>query len=117
MSTPGFADAPPKPKASPTAPAAPAGFGDSPPGFGSKPPGQDFADTPPSQAAPKLKGPPGLTSVNPGVNVIGDYLTNWTKYGAGGIRQAFRTVVDGLAKTFSLGIYDFDKGHHQAPND
>lgn len=113
MSTPGFADAPPKPKPGPTATAAPAGFGDSPPGFGSKPPGQDFGDAPPAKSKPQSQGSaPGLFSVNPGVNVIGDYLTRWTKYAGGGIRDEFRQVVDGLAGLGNhLGIYDFDKGH------
>lgn len=60
----------------------------------------------------------GLTSVNPSVNVVGDYLTNWTKFAAGGIRPAFRAIVDGLVGLGNkLGVYDFDKGHHYAPND
>src|SRR5574337_836596 len=70
------------------------------------------------QTAPKPQATPtGLFSVNPGVNVVGDYLTRWTKFAGGGIRDAFRGVVDDLSKAFSLGIYDFDRGHHYAPND
>jgi hypothetical protein len=122
VSTPGFGDSPPKPRPAPSVAAAPAGFGNKPPGFASAPPG--FGDQPPAGFADKppvdTKPPPGqsgLFSVNPGVNVIGDYLTKWTKFAGGGIRDEFRTVVDGLSKTFHLGIYDFDKGHHYAPND
>lgn len=125
MSTPGFADSPPKPRPSPSVAAAPQGFGDKPPGFGAKPPAgfgdappatSGFADTPPTDSKPPA-GQSGLFSVNAGVDVIKDYLTNWTTYAGGGIRKEFRAVVDNLASTFHLGIYDFDKGHHPAPND
>ena len=112
MTLTGFTDAPPKP-----APTGTPGFGDTPPGFGAAP---QFSDTPPqgNTQQPKPKATPsGLYSVNPGVNVVGDYLTRWTKFAGGGIRDAFRSIVDGLASTFHLGIYDFDKGHHYAPND
>jgi len=70
-----------------------------------------------SDNPPPKQTPSGLYSVNPGVNVVGDYLTRWTKFAAGGIRDEFRTIVDGLANTFHLGIYDFNQGHHYAPND
>jgi len=47
-----------------------------------------------------------------------DYITNWTSYAAGGIRPVFRAVVDGLVGLGNhLGVYDFNKGHHYAPND
>jgi hypothetical protein len=100
---------PDKPAPSPSQ--SPGGFTPDSGGFTAD---QSFKADPKPQPKPT---PSGLYSVNPGVNVVGDYLTKWTKYGAGGIRDAFRNVVDGLANTFHLGIYDFDKGHHYAPND
>lgn len=62
----------------------------------------------------------GIFGVVPGVasNVEGDFHTDW-KPGAGGIRPAFRDgVVNPLVKQgYKLGLYDFNRGHHYAPND
>jgi hypothetical protein len=77
-----------------------------------------FIPDPGHTLAPTPKGTPSIYSVNPNVNVMGDYNTNWDGFGKGGIRPQFRTIVDGLTKLGNhLGIYDFDKGHHYAPND
>lgn len=92
---------------------SPVGF--TPDSSGFKPDATFKPDAPADTKPPA--GQSGLFSVNPGVNVVGDYLTKWTKFAGGGIRDEFRKVVDSLAGTFHLGIYDFDKGHHYAPND
>lgn len=58
-----------------------------------------------------------LTNVGPN-DIMGDYNQPWQKFGAGGIRPQFKTIVDSLGNAgFSMGIYDFDRGHHYAPND
>lgn len=60
----------------------------------------------------------GLYGQNPGVNVMQDFSTTFTKFGAGGIRPQFKSIVQQLVNQGnSLGVYDFDKGHHYAPND
>jgi hypothetical protein len=69
-------------------------------------------------AMPKPGKPPKwLYGVGPN-NVTADYNTSWRTFGKGGIRPQFKSYVDELGQAgFSMGVYDFDRGHHYAPND
>ncbi len=68
--------------------------------------------------APTGKRPPKwLYSVGPN-DVMGDYNQTWASFGKGGIKPQFKRFVDTLGDAgFSMGVYDFDRGHHYAPND
>jgi len=103
-------------------PAQPQGFRPDPtptPGF--KPDAQQPVPKrpPPPPAVPNKGGfTPAITSVNPGLNAVTDYLTPFKGFGLGGVRPAFKAIVDGLANLGNrMGVYDFNKGHHYAPND
>mgnify|MGYP001557191657 CR=1 FL=1 len=81
--TAGFVPDSPRPSPSPS------GFTPDNRAFAPDKPTSGFA---PDQPKPKTQATPsGLDSVNPGVNVVGDYLTRWTKF-AGGAPTVFRTV-------------------------
>ena len=60
----------------------------------------------------------GIFGVNPGVNVMGDFMTNNGGFNTPGIRPEFRSIVTQLANDGNrMGVYDFNRGHHYAPND
>lgn len=63
------------------------------------------------------KQPRWLFSVGQ-ADTLGDYRTDWKSFGKGGIRPQFRSLVDAIGNAgFTMGIYDFNRGHHYAPND
>ena len=63
------------------------------------------------------KPPKWLFGVGPN-DVGADYRTTWQQFGKGGIRPQFKSFVDELGNAgFSMGVYDFDRGHHYAAND
>jgi hypothetical protein len=51
-------------------------------------------------------------------DVMLDYNQIWKQFGKGGIRPAFRDYVSHIGDAgFAMGVYDFNRGHHYAPND
>ena len=67
---------------------------------------------------PKPGRPPKwLYGVGPN-NVTADFQKTWQQFGKGGVRPQFRDYVNELGNAgYSMGVYDFDLGHHYAPND
>ena len=60
----------------------------------------------------------GIFGVNPSINVMGDFNTNIGGFNTPGIRPEFRSIVTQLANDGNrMGVYDFNRGHHYAPND
>jgi hypothetical protein len=63
-----------------------------------------------NQPASLYTGAKGFYNLNPSLNVMQDFGTDWSA-GKGGVLPGFRTVATKLAAQYRLGIYDFNAGH------